>query len=436
MNTYTLRVRYVLLTLACGLFITIHAHAQMKIGNHPTQIHPASILELESNNQALRLTQGDTLEVNNIIASDPAGYKGAEGMIMYNTGDSSVYIRMNGWWHKVLDAETVPNNFWKLTGNAATADSNFLGTTNATELHLGTDSTAAIIITGSGLVQIVDSLEVNGNAHFLGDTVQFDHFVNIADSLNVAGALKVTPDTVYTQKPLFIQDSLIIQSLGEALSTDKSVLVIGADGVVRKMTLDAIGIRSIAGLTGPKVSIDLQRDSTDFFIDSTSSANTLTFYMPYAGTSSNGLVDTVAQSFAGAKSFRDSIAIGGLNTPSSTLDVQGNVSMKTVFVSPLGDYDMFTTSDNANVRTIVYDVSGIATATTYTVTLPAATTVGGRIYTIKKIGDADDGQLNQNIEIVPSGTDTFGDGGNSYFIYNNFSSVTLQSKNGNWYIVK
>ena len=170
------------------------------------------------------------------------------------------------------------------------------------------------------------------------------------------------------------------------------------------------------------------------WIDSTSQTNTLIFNIPSASGANNalvnGLVDTTTQSFAGLKSFRDSVAVGMNTTPNAALDVHGNVNMSVDKIT--ADLDM-TTATNAVYRTIICDVTGKldALTPTITVTLPSPTSIDGRIYTIKKVGDNASNQIGAFVTISGS----FEDGNSSMNIYNNWSSVTIQANGGKWNIV-
>ena len=67
-----------------------------------------------------------------------------------------------------------------------------------------------------------------------------------------------------------------------------------------------------------------------------------------------------------------------------------------------------------------------------TITLPSASGISGRIYTIKKIGT---GGIDKELTINPAGSATI-DGGSSYIIYNDYTYVTLQTDGTNWYIIR
>lgn len=439
--THTVRIRYLLLTLFFGAFAILQASAQMKIGNNPTTIHPASILELESGNQGLRLSQGDTASVNTVLGTEgvtnpdttSANGKAAEGLILYQPIDHSIYMRIGGWWRRIVSDANVDSTFWKLKGNTGTDSTNsFLGTLDQQALNIGANNKGYIIIHSNGIINVL------ADSSYFANNVGFAHSVTIGDSLNVnSGAFKVS-DSVYVGKPLAIHDSIVIKGLQNALVTDSSVLVIGSGGIVRKMNMDSIGIRAINGVTGRFFHLRFGQDSTNKgpWIDSTSLGgfSTLILNIPDASPDIRGLVNDSTQAFGGAKSFVDSVAIGTSAKPNATLDVLGNVNMATHVVSTAGAYDM-TTASNALYRTIVFNVGAFSSGSTVTVDLPNVSAVNGRIYTIKKVGNAGDNQLGNYVKILPNGTQTFEDGGTSYTIYNNFSSVTIQAQGGKWYIV-
>lgn len=441
------RVRYLLLTLALGVFAVIQASAQMKIGNHPTQIQPASILELESNNQALRLTQGDTLKVNGIIATEatlPDGetpYQAAEGMIMYNEGDSSFYMRMNGWWHKVMSADQVNAQYFKLGGNTISTSSTFLGLKGHSDsLRIGTDSTAAsIIIMPNGVINMLDSLHaVLARINKLYSGVASIDTLTVNDSLNVAGNFIVKKDTSRMLNYFVMQDSVVMTNLMKAYGADTALLSIGPGGVVHRMSIDSLlgaNKPTINGINSTIFHLKFGTDSTRKgpWIDSTSMAkdSILIFNIPDAALGVRGLVDTTSQVFQGTKMFRDSLAVGQTTTPNSTFQVNGNVSLAQNLVSATS-YDM-TTAANAAYRTIVFNVAALTGPVT--VTLPSASSIPGRLYTFKKIGSTGDGQLAEYVKLNTSSSQTIDGDGTSFTLYNNFTSVTLQAQSGNWVII-
>lgn len=421
-----LRSKWLLLMLVGSLLVAVRSQAQMKIGNNPTTINRASILELESQQQGLLLTR--ILDTSSMTALNPP-----DGMIIYSQHDSALYLRSDHVWKRLVDSSEVAGAFWGLHGNAGDSANYFLGTNDATGLRIGTNGSPALIISGSGAVQVVDSLHVGGNA-------DFGKALTVADSLSAAaGGLRVLLDSVVIGRAAVLNDSLRLNMVRDALGVNDSVLVLGPDHIVRKTSADALGIRTLAGVGGPHVYLGVARDSADFAIDSTSTPQTLIFNVPYAsgvsGAARNGLVDSTAQSFAGAKSFRDSMAVGSTQQPASTLDVRGNVGMSIVTVSTTAGYDM-TVAGNDTVRTVIVDAESmtgdLANPTYVPVKLP--TPVQGRIYTIKKIGQQNDAQLGVVVRISSSTGNI--EGNTQMDINNNWTSVTLQAMDGtHWSIV-
>jgi hypothetical protein len=100
--------------------------------------------------------------------------------------------------------------------------------------------------------------------------------------------------------------------------------------------------------------------------------------------------------------------------------VDGSLSMAIKSVS--SDYTV-TAADNT--------ILANTTSASINITLPAAGSITGRIYTIKKIGT---GGIDKELTIFPTGGNI--EGGASYKIYNDWTYVTLQTDGTNWYIIK
>lgn len=425
--------------LFCSILLTVvvSSKAQIKVGNHPTQIQPFSIIELESDNQGLRLTQiQDTSNINTVINSAGATdvnntnnpiVQDAEGLIVFQKKDSSVYIRTHGKWKKLLTKANFNNNFWTLGGNIP-SDSSFsvLGTSNGIPLTMHAGNNGYIIIHSNGNVEIIsDSTYLNGS-------------VSIADSLNVRNETFKVADSIYVNTGLVVNDSLILHAIGEALPGDNKVLILGADGTVRKMGMsqfqsNGIGIQSINGISNLALHFKFGEDASKMgpWIDSSFAGDSiLIFNIPEANINTSGLISDSTQAFGGAKTFVDSLEIGSVQEPKATLDIQGNINLKTKVVTT--DYDM-NTAENSSIRTLIVDVSGKNNTTT-TITLPNINQLNGRIYTIKKIGNENENQINEVVKI-DAGTNTFADGNSSTKIYNNWTSLSIQALNNKWFIV-
>jgi hypothetical protein len=207
-----------------------------------------------------------------------------------------------------------------------------------------------------------------------------------------------------------------------AAAAENNVLIRAASGVISQKTLNAAAfdgaVQSINGQTGPAVHFKNGTAGNDVAFDSTTTANIITLNVPDAAVAARGVVSTVGQAFAGAKSYRDSVAVGVATRPNSTLQVEGSLAMAITTVTT--NYAV-TVTDN----TVLVNPSAPVT-----ITLPAPGTIKGRIYTIKKIG----GGLDNGVTITPTGGQI--EGGTSYPIYNDWTFVTLQTDGINWYIIK
>ncbi|HET7119427.1 MAG TPA: tail fiber domain-containing protein [Hanamia sp.] len=83
-------------------FVSTKISAQVKIGDNPTTVNSASLLELESGNKGLLLPRlSDTTSISNP----------PQGMFMFNNTDTSLYFRRNlgGWTRLSLGWD----NYWK-----------------------------------------------------------------------------------------------------------------------------------------------------------------------------------------------------------------------------------------------------------------------------------------------------------------------------------
>jgi hypothetical protein len=211
-------------------------------------------------------------------------------------------------------------------------------------------------------------------------------------------------------------------------STVDSVLVI-ENGVIQKRQVSSAAfgnaIRSINNNRDTAQTIAFRNSGSDLTV-STNGADSILLNVPDAGTGARGVVTTAVQTFAGSKTFQDSVAaakailVGGSGHANSTVQVDGSIAMtiKTITSSYTADG-----TDN----TILANTSTAA----ITLTLPAPGSFAGRIYTIKKIGN---GGIDKELTITPtSGTI---DGGSNYVIYNDWTFVTLQTDGSNWYIIK
>lgn len=230
------------------------------------------------------------------------------------------------------------------------------------------------------------------------------------------------------QDSVTINSKLTLNSLTSNTSAD-SVLVVN-NGVVekRQVSASAFGnaIRSINGNRDTAQRIVFTPSGTDLTI-STNGADSVRLNVPSASTTARGVVTTAAQTFGGNKTFQDSVAaattmkVGSTGNANSTMQVAGSLSMAIRSVTA-------NTTVDASDNTVLVNT----TSNALTITLPSASGISGRIYTIKKIGT---GGIDKELTINPAGSSTI-DGGSSYVIYNDYTYVTLQTDGTNWYIIK
>lgn len=362
------------------------ANAQLKIGDNPTSINKSSILELESNSQGLlltRLSASDTVTINTLNPPD--------GMIIFLTSDKSLRLRSNGYWKKL--AEFSSTNIQEIAVGAVsnTGDANGISV-------ISTDSLRTLIL----------------------------HAANATNPGVVTAGTQTFGGNKTFQDSVTINNKLTLNSLTTNTTSD-SILVYN-NGIIEKRVVTGFGssIHSINGNRDTAQKIAFRNSGTDLTV-STNGADSIFLNVPDAGTSARGVVTTTAQTFAGNKTFQDSvnaakaILVGATGNANSTMQVSGSLSMSIKTVS--SNYTI-TASDN----TILANTTGGA----ITVTLPAPTGIGGRIYTIKKIGT---GGINNALTITPSSGVTI-DGGSSYIIYNDWTYVTIQTDGTSWYIIK
>lgn len=283
-----------------------------------------------------------------------------------------------------------------------------------------------LVVTGTstltGATTVGTTLGVTG-ATTLGSTLDVTGATTVNNTLHVTGATTLDGQLNLTTAP------------ADAATTENTVLIRNTtSGAIEKKTLNPAAfdgaIQKIDGQTGPVLTIKTGNAGTDVNTDSTSATNTIVINVPDAAATARGVVTTGDQTFAGAKTFRDTIAvganavIGGLTSatapvaPNSTLQVNGSMSLA---IRTVTSGTTLTATDN----TVLVNGSSAVT-----VTLPATTDIIGRVYTIKKIG----GGIDNPLTITPTGG--LIEGAASYIIYNDFTYVTVQTDGTNWYVIR
>lgn len=276
---------------------------------------------------------------------------------------------------------------------------------------------------------VASSPDVNG-ATIVADSTSRTIILHAADATHpgivTADAQTFGGDKTFAAN-VAVNGNLNLNNVAINTTTD-SVLVIN-NGIVEKRAVSASAfgnaIRSINNNRDTAQTIAITNTGSDLTVTA-NGTDSVFINVPDAGASSRGVVTAIAQTFAGTKTFQDSVTaskamlVGNAGNANSTMQVDGSLSMSIKTVS--ADYTA-TSSDN----TILVD----ATSGAIILTLPNTGAITGRIYTIKKIGT---GGIDNKLTIAPS-TGTI-EGGTSYTIYNDWTFVSLQTDGANWYIIK
>lgn len=327
-------------------------------------------------------------------------------------------------WHRINDAQKAIVIGTFSTTPVATGLS-LDATTGTLTLHAADATNAGGVSVGAqtfgGAKTFANDLTAGANLNVTGNTILGGTAtVNGATTLNGTAALNGA--TTLAGATTLSNTLTATNPFPAAAAAENNVLIRAASGVISQKTLNDAAfngaVQSINGQTGPAVHFKNGTAGNDVAFDSTTTANVITLNVPDAAVAARGVVTTSAQAFAGAKSYRDSVAVGLATRPNSTLQVEGSLAMAITTVTT--NYTI-TATDN----TVLVNPSAPVT-----ITLPAAGTIRGRIYTIKKIG----GGLDNGVTITPTGGQI--EGGTNYPIYNDWTFVTLQTDGTNWYIIK
>lgn len=222
-----------------------------------------------------------------------------------------------------------------------------------------------------------------------------------------------------------VNGTLNINNVATNSSVD-SVLVI-SNGLVekRKVSDAAFGnaIRRINNNADTAQVIAFTTNGTDLTVSNASTNGTDSIFLnvPNASATARGVMTTQAQSFAGTKTFQNEVLVGSTGVANSTVQVDGSISMA---IRTVNASDNVTTTDN----TILANTTG----NPLTLTLPSASGITGRIYTIKKVGTGD---LDNPLTINPAGSAKI-EGGSTYVMYNDWTYISIQTDGTNWYIIK
>lgn len=140
--------------LVCLFIIQFAAKAQMKIGDNPTSINGASLLELETTDKGFVLPRVPLSDVN---SSSPLSAVLLTGTVVYNTSSGTtggsgvgIYLWNGSKWLFLSTGSSVSGTAWLLTGNSGlNASTNFIGTTDAIDFVARTANTERMRILGA-----------------------------------------------------------------------------------------------------------------------------------------------------------------------------------------------------------------------------------------------------------------------------------------------
>ncbi|MBO9152386.1 hypothetical protein ACFOTA_09240 [Chitinophaga sp. GCM10012297] len=402
------------------------ASAQLKVGTNPSRVNKSSILELESTRQGLLLPR-----IPGANLADAPLSTAPDGMIIYVPDSASLFIRKNDLWQK-MSVDSVANAAnWNVLGNAGLdSTKNFLGTTDQQAVIFRTNDEERLRLTAGGSIIVGNNVIPEGT-----DQVQ----VMVIDPTTRTLMQRTIAKSAFSNAIVQInglRDTVQTFRIDSAVTSDITIT-----SAVNGTTGDAEHVFNIPTQEGTSAvsrgflsyndwvrfdsAAKYQILATAYSSDVSAtglSINGDSVRLHPADESNPGGVSIVAQTFAGAKNVRDSLSVGlaAGTAPNSTFQVNG--SMSAAITTVTGDH---TAGESDNT------ILANTTTGAITVTLPAPTTIAGRIYTIKKIGT---GGIDNALTILPTGGSI--DGNADYIIYNDWTFVTLQTDGTNWYVIK
>lgn len=164
-------------------------------------------------------------------------------------------------------------------------------------------------------------------------------------------------------------------------------------------------------------------------IEGSVATNSLTIHIPDASVTATGLVTTEAQTFNGIKTIDDTLNIGGSTVQTSRMNVNGSMSLPFKVVAP-GDY---TLDGNDHIVVVKCNASGtgLDDGPITTVTLPTATTVKNRVYTIRRAPRI----ANEIAQLHIKGDTGLIDGKAEIIIYEPNFAITVISDGTTWHVI-
>lgn len=126
--------------MLCLLFNNVFSQ-QLKLGKNPYTVQKSAVLELNSDNQGLLLVRiSDTTLINSLSPPD--------GMVIYFTPTSQLYVRSGAAW-KAIPFASALNNYWSITGNV-TGGVKTIGSTDNFAVSFISNNTERVRIDATG----------------------------------------------------------------------------------------------------------------------------------------------------------------------------------------------------------------------------------------------------------------------------------------------
>jgi hypothetical protein len=332
------QMKRILLIIALVATAAGSAFAQIKLGDNPGNLNANALLELESSSKGLLLPRMTTAQVAT-MTSPP------DGMMVFNTDSTCICIRRSGVWRSLCaEGNGQP---WSTTGNSNTdPTSNFVGTkdnqalvfrtnnaevmrmltsgnigigttTPTNKLHIvssnnplrleglqgGVSTDSVMTVDGTGVVRMMKMTDVGANAFTANNGL-----TKTGSLVQLGGAL-ITPTSITTTAT----NTLAVAGLQSGTSVDSVVLADAATGVLRRMSMSAIGANAIGvtnGLTKNNNIISLGGTLTVPTTLATSSTNVLNI----TGLQTSAITDSVVTMDAATGQLRrTTMAIIGAN---------------------------------------------------------------------------------------------------------------------------
>ena len=293
--------------------VGLQAQTDVKIGTNPGNKTSSAVLELESTSKGFLLPRMTAAQMNAI--SSPAN-----GLSIYNTDDSCVYVRRNTVWRSTCDPSAL--GAWSLLGNASTNPAiNYLGTTDAQDLVFKTNAATRFTITSTG------ALTQTGTG-----LVTFTGLTNATNGLNVTNALlTANAGSTLTGATNVNATGAGATNIGNASSatTVLGATTINTTGTAATSIGNSGSTVTVAGTTGITGATSINTSGAlGTTIGNASSATTVT------GATAINTTGVLGTSIGNASSTTTVVGATNINTSGAATTTIGNASATTTIVAP------------------------------------------------------------------------------------------------------